>query len=144
MTAVDTNVLVHAHREDSPFHSRAYQTVAELAEGKARWAIPWPCLHEFLSIVTHPKIFDPPSSLEEALDQVEAWLDSPSLVLLGEGPTYWGELKRLLLGARATGPRIHDARVAALSLLHAAHPLLTADRDFGRFPQLEVRNPLIE
>jgi predicted nucleic acid-binding protein len=50
--AVDTNILVYAHREDSPFHDAAFRRVAELAEGQAVWAIPWPCLHEFLAIVT--------------------------------------------------------------------------------------------
>ena len=55
--AVDTNVLVYAHREDSPQHDRALECVNRLAEGAARWAIPWPCIHEFLAVVTHPRIF---------------------------------------------------------------------------------------
>jgi uncharacterized protein len=54
--AVDTNILVYAHRQDSPFHKAAFRRVAELAEGPATWAIPWPCVHEFLAIVTHPRI----------------------------------------------------------------------------------------
>ena len=84
MIAVDTNILVYAHREDSPWHDAAYGSIAELAEGRGSWAIPWPCLHEFLAIVTHPKIYAPPTPLEAALEQVAAWLESPSLVLLAE------------------------------------------------------------
>ena len=61
MVAVDTNLLVYAHRADSAFHVRADQVVAELAEGRASWAIPWPCLYEFYAIVTHPKIYRPPT-----------------------------------------------------------------------------------
>jgi predicted nucleic acid-binding protein len=61
--AVDTNLLVYAHREDSPWHRRANEVVTRLAQGRGAWAIPWPCLHEFLAIVTHPRIYDPPSRL---------------------------------------------------------------------------------
>jgi len=86
MIAVDTNILVYAHREDSDWHSQAFAGVVELAEGTTPWAIPWPCLHEFLAIVTHPRIFDPPTPLATALDQVEAWRESPSLRLLSEAP----------------------------------------------------------
>ncbi|HXE73603.1 MAG TPA: TA system VapC family ribonuclease toxin [Candidatus Nitrosotenuis sp.] len=144
MIAVDTNLLVHAHREDSPWHERAYARVAELAEGRAAWAIPWTCLHEFLAIVTHPRIFDPPSSLDQALSQVEAWLESPSLILLAETADYWPELRDALETGRVHGPRVHDARIAALCRLHGVRELWSADRDFGRFPGLRARNPLVD
>lgn len=92
MIAIDTNILVYAHREDNPFHAAAFARVREIAESPKAWAIPWPCLHEFLAIVTHPRIYDPPSPLEIAIDQVSAWLESPSLVTLGEGPGHWQTL----------------------------------------------------
>lgn len=82
MIAVDTNILVYAHREDSPFHAAARDCITELAEGAANWAIPWPCVHEFLAIVTHRRIYNPPTPHAEALGQVEAWLESPTLTLL--------------------------------------------------------------
>ena len=63
MIAVDTNLLVYAHREDSAWHDTAYTRITELAEGRAPWAIPWPCIHEFLAIVTHPPLFLPPRSM---------------------------------------------------------------------------------
>ena len=87
MIAVDTNILVYAHREDSPFHGAAFERVAELAEGRAAWSIPWPCVDEFVSVVTHPRIYAPPTPLALALDQVDAWLESPTLVLLAESPS---------------------------------------------------------
>jgi uncharacterized protein len=141
--AVDTNLLVYAHREDSPWHETAYARIAELAEGRAAWAIPWPCLHEFVSVATHPRIYAPPTPLGEALDQVEAWLEAPSLVLLGESEGYWPELRTLAEAGRIAGPQVHDARVAALCRLHGVRELWTADRDFGRFTGLAVRNPLV-
>lgn len=144
MIAVDTNLLVYAHREDSPFHDRASACVAELAQGRAAWAIAWPCLHEFIAIVTHPKVYRPPSPLAVALDQIDAWLESPTLHLLSESTLYWPRLRSLLVAGRVAGPLVHDARIAALALEHGVRELWSADRDLGRFAPLKVRNPLIE
>ncbi len=141
MIALDTNVLVYAHREDSLFHEAAAARVVELAEAIAPWAIPWPCLHEFLAIVTHPRIYDPPTPLPKAIDQIEAWLASPSLRLIGEDPGYWPVLRKLLLESKVTGGRVHDARDAALALRWSASELWSADRDFSRFPAVRVVNP---
>jgi len=141
--AVDTNLLVYAHRKDSQWHGSAEPAVRSLAEGAAPWAIPWPCLHEFLAIVTHPRIYAPPTPHAAAAAQVEAWLASPSLVLLTEGPGYWDVLGPLLDLSKARGGQVHDARVAALCLHHRVSELWTADRDFSRFSGLTTRNPLV-
>jgi hypothetical protein len=143
MIAVDSNLLVYAHREDSPWHDAAYARIVELAEGKSPWAIPWPCIHEFLAIVTHPRIYAPPTPLENTLHQLEAWLESPSLVLLSEPEDYWQQLRPILQSGRVSGPQVHDARIAALCQQHGVNELWTIDRDFGRFPGLTVKNPLI-
>ena len=144
MIAVDTNLLVYAHREDSPWHEAAYGCIAELAQGRAPWGIPWPCIHEFLAIATHPRIYDPPTPLHQAMVQVEAWLESPSLALLAETDGYWKELRNLAGTAKVTGAQIHDARIAAICRHHGVKELWTADRDFGRYAGLKVRNPLIK
>ena len=143
MIAVDTNLLVYAHREDAEWHDAAGERIAELAESPAPWAIPWPCVHEFLAIVTHPKIYRPPTPLATAVDQMEAWLESPSVTLLAESAGYWPALRSALEAGRVTGGQVHDARVAALCRHHGVRELWSADRDFGRFPDLVVRNPLV-
>lgn len=142
MIAVDTNILVYAYRGDVPWHAEAKRCIVELAESGSRWAIPWPCLHEFLSISTHPRIFAPPSPLAHAIQQVDAWLEAPSLTLLSETPTYWPDLKKVLAAARVAGPIVHDARIVALCVEHGVRELWSADRDFSRFRGLSVRNPL--
>ena len=143
MIAVDTNLLVYAHRRDSPFHDAAAAAIRELAQSPAPWALPWPCLHEFYSITTHPRIYDPPSSADEAIGQIAAWLDSPSLVALSEGSSYWSVLRSLLAGAKVTGLLVHDARIVALCLSQGIKELWSADRDFSRFPQIKTTNPLV-
>ncbi len=142
MIAVDTNILVYAHREDAPWHDAAYGRVRDLAEGRASWAIPWSCVHEFLAIVTHPRIYQPPSPLGAALDQVEAWLQSPVLTLIGEWFDHWTVVRPLMAAGRLAGGQMHDARVAAVCLAHGVTELWTVDRDFSRFPALKAKNPL--
>ena len=142
MIGVDTNILVYAHRRDSEWHEPAAACVRELAEGTVSWALPWPCLHEFMAIVTHERIFSPPSSVSKAIEQVNAWLESPSVVLLSETSGYWDVLTGLIKGSRVTGPRVHDGRIAALCIHHGVRELLSADRDFSRFGGLRTRNPL--
>jgi len=143
MIAVDTNILVYAHREDSPWHDVAYRGIADLAEGRDAWAIPWPCINEFLAIVTHPRIYAPPSPIAAALSQVQTWLESPTLLLISESEEYWKKLAPLLRSARLAGPKIHDARIAALCVDHGIAELWSADRDFSNFPALKIRNPLL-
>lgn len=143
MIAVDTNILVYAHRADSPWHEPAAACIESLAVGAMPWAIPWPCLHEFFAIVTHPKIYAPPTPRAAAVDQVDAWLESPALVLLGESAAHWTTLRALVNAGRVAGPQVHDARVAALCVQHAVGELWTADRDFSRYPQIKTRNPLV-
>jgi uncharacterized protein len=74
--AIDTNILVYAHRQDSTWHAAADRCVSRAAASGAPWAIPWPCIHEFLAIVTHPRMYDPPTPLDHALEQVACWLET--------------------------------------------------------------------
>jgi len=141
--AVDSNLLVYSHREDSQFHAAARDQVDTLRHESAPWAIPWPCVHEFIGVVTHPNIYKPPSSPAEALAAVDAWLAGGNVHLLAESPGYFEKLRALALAAKLSGPRIHDARIAALCLHHGVRELWTADRDFSMFPGLKTRNPLV-
>jgi toxin-antitoxin system PIN domain toxin len=142
MVAVDTNILVYAHRADSHWHAEADRVVTELAEGSSSWAIPWPCLCEFYAIVTHPRIYSPPTPPPEALTQIAYWLEAPTLVLLSEGDQFWETLHQILARSALQGGAVHDARIAALCIRHGVKPLLSADRDYSRFPALITKNPL--
>jgi len=143
MIAIDSNILVYAHREDSSWHELANRSLTELAESGSPWAIPWPCIHEFLGIVTHPKVFRPPTPLRRALDVVDSWFEASSFHVIGETTGYWDELRRTLESGRITGPAIHDAKVFAICRLHGVRELWSADRDFSRFAGIRIVNPLI-
>lgn len=144
MIAVDTNILVYAHREDSPFHAACAATVERLAQGRRAWAIPWPCVHEFYSVVTHASIYSPPSTPDTAIDQLDAWSESPKLRLIGERSEHLDRLAALARSGHLRGPKIHDARIAAICLDHGVEYLVSMDRDFSRFPTLTTRPPQVD
>lgn len=142
MIAVDTNLLVYAHRRESRFHETCYALIASLAEGHSRWAIPWPCLYEFFSVVTNPRIWkDAATTPAQARLQIDAWLRSPTLVLLNETASFADVLLPMIEAPRIRGPIVHDARIAALCLAHGVEVLLTSDRDLQLFPRLVTRDP---
>ncbi len=143
MIAVDTNILVAFMRSEYPHHEKARHSVRELAEGITPWALPWACVHEFFAVTTNPRIFRVPLSPQQATDAVDALLESPTVRLIAEGPGYWETLRSLVANGNISGSRIHDARIAAVCLTHGVSELWTADRDFGRFPSLRVRNPCL-
>ncbi len=145
MIAVDANLLVYAHRRESRYHDRANEIVRELAEGRAIWSIPWPCLYEFFSVVTNPKIWkEAATSPSRACQQIDAWINSPTLTLLRETDDFSTILFSLIRQPRVRGPIVHDAHVVALCLAHGVDELLTRDRDFQLFPQLKTRDPLVK
>jgi uncharacterized protein len=133
LIAVDTNILVYAHRQEMPLHPQALQRLTELAEDTSAWAIPVFCLGEFLRVVTHSRIFRPPSFADQALEALEGLLQSPSLRVLSPGPRYPELLADTIRKSNASGNLIFDAQIAALCREYAVTELLTADRDFSRF-----------
>jgi toxin-antitoxin system PIN domain toxin len=141
--AVDSNLLVYAHRGEATWYRESYDLIRDLAESQAPWAIPYPCVHEFLRNVTDPRIYATPTPLAIALDQVAVWIEASSLRLLSEGRRHLDRLADIATSGRVRGAMIHDARVAAICLDHGVDELWTADRDFSRFPALKTRNPLV-
>ena len=139
MIAVDTNVLVYAHREELPLHEVALVALRSLAEGSQPWALPIFCVGEFLRVVTHRRLFDPPTPMSEALEVIEALLESPVVRLLGPAEQYMPLLARMLRESGATGNLVFDAQIAALCVEHGARTLLTEDRDYARFSEITVQ-----
>ena len=142
MIAVDTNLLVYAHRRESDLHEAANTVLRSLAEGDKGWAIPWPCCYEFLSIVKNRRIWkEAATPPERAWRQLEAWAASPVNHLIGETDGFFEILGGLVQRPRVRGAIVHDARIAAICLAHGTEVLLTRDRDFALFPELNTRNP---
>ena len=143
MIAVDTNILVYAHRPDLPLHAAAARCVEELATGASQWGLPWPCAHEFLAAVTNPRVFREPTPAAEALALLDELRTAGRCVFLPESESHLATLGPLIRAADLRGGQVHDARIAAICLGHGVRELWSCDRDFSRFPSLRLRNPLI-
>lgn len=142
MIAIDTNLLVYSHRPEMPFYQRARQVLSEAVTGPEPVCVPWPCAHEFLAVVSNPRIFKDPTPMPIALDALSRLHESLTGGFLAEGEGYLDVLVRIAKPALLQGAIVHDARVAALCLFHGVRLLWSADRDFSRFPDLTVANPL--
>jgi toxin-antitoxin system PIN domain toxin len=131
--AIDTNVLVYAHREEFAKHPAARRQLSELAEGQARWALPVFCIGEFLRLITHPRLFDPPYTADEGCEALQRILSSPSLIVLCPGPAYPELFVDAVREANAVGNIVFDAQIVAVCREGGVRTLLTEDRDFDRF-----------
>jgi len=140
MVAVDTNVLVYAHRSELPLHRPARERLTALAEGAALWGLPVFCIGEFVRIVTHARVLTPPSTLEEATAALTGLMTSPSLATLSPGERYWPLLQEALREGRASGNVAFDAQIVAVCREHGVSRLLTEDRDFHRFHGFQVEH----
>jgi toxin-antitoxin system PIN domain toxin len=141
LIAVDSNVLVHAHRAGTPNHERSLAWLRRLAEGPVPWGLPVFCLGEFVRVVTHPRVLHPPSSLDEAWGAIEALLESPTLRVLYPGERYPSLFHEALEAAQARGNLAFDAQIVAVCRERGVNRLLTLDRDFARFPGVTVVSP---
>jgi len=138
MIAVDTNVLVYAHREELPQHRAAHARVVALAGGTALWGIPVFCVTEFVRVVTHPRLFDPPYLAEEACRAMERLLEAPTVRVLHPGPTFVTRFGEAVREAGAVGNLVFDAQIVAVCREAGVTTLLTEDRDFARFRRFKT------
>jgi hypothetical protein len=141
MRLVDVNVLVYAHRAESDRHADFREWLEALVNGDTAFAVPSLCLSGFLRVVTHPRVFAQPSSLDDAMTFVEQIRSRPTYVDLQPGPRHFQLFTDLCRRTRARGNLIPDAYLAAIAI-EAGAEWITTDRDFARFPGLTWAHPL--
>ena len=141
MKAVDTNILVYAHRAEMPRHEQARTILDGLVRSGEPWALPWPCVYEFLRVVTHPRAFRPPTPTWVAWENVLALMAAPGTVLIGPTTRHAQTLARLLRDPGLRGNDIFDAHIAALVVEHGVATLITGDRRMRRFDGVRTQHP---
>ena len=139
MIAVDTNILVYAHRQEMPQHERSLRLLTELAEGDELWALPVFVIGEFLRVVTHTRMFAPPTSRGVAVEWINTLLGSPTVRVLQPSDRYWRLLAAAMDEADANGNLVLDAEIVAVCREHGVTTILSEDRDFRRFSTMSLR-----
>jgi toxin-antitoxin system PIN domain toxin len=138
MIAIDTGILVYAHRGETDLYARASESLRALCEGDEPWALPVFCITEFFRVVTHRRVFNPPSSVKAAADFINAVRHAPTCRIALPGDDYPEQLLTVLGRSHARGNLVFNAQIAALCREHGIRSLLTIDRDFSRFEGLEA------
>lgn len=141
MILVDANVLLYAYDEASERHAVARQWLETTLSSVEPVRFAWTTILAFLRIGTNARVLEQPLTTAEAIDVVAAWLACPTVAIVEPGERYWEILTRLLTVTAVRGPLIMDAHLAALALEHGA-TLCSTDRDFARFPDVRLLNPL--
>jgi toxin-antitoxin system PIN domain toxin len=140
MLLPDLNVLIGAHRSDSPMHARCRDWLLAAFAGDEAFGIAPPVLIGLVGILTHPRVFRPPDTHDQAFAFVNSLVAHPNALLLNPGRDHLSLFEGLCRRADAHGDLVADAYLAALALETGA-VLVSADRDFARFPGLRRREP---
>ncbi|MCK6685837.1 MAG: PIN domain-containing protein [Thermoanaerobaculia bacterium] len=141
MYLLDANVLLYLFDEASPHHAPCKHLLEGGLQKNEIWGVAWPVLTAFLRLSTDKRVFTDPMSIEEAAEAVESLLGHSQVVLLEPGKRFWALFRQLLEQAQVRGPLVSDAFLAALAIEKGAL-LVSADRDFSRFPGLKWMNPV--
>ena len=141
MILIDVNVLVYAHREDAPDHKPYLDWLYSVINSEQAYGMAELALSGFIGVVTHPKIFDPPTRLNAALAFANQLLEQPNCLCVRPGPRHWDIFADLCNRSGAKGNLVADAYLAAMAIEIGAE-WITTDRDFARFPGLRWRHPL--
>jgi toxin-antitoxin system PIN domain toxin len=137
----DVNVLIYAHRLEAPEHARYAEWLRQMVTGPQPFAVSELGASGFVRIVTNQRIWDEPTTTQDAIEFIERLRSRSNARLLTHGPASWDVFARLCLAARARGKLVADAYHAALAIEHGCE-LVTADGDFARFAGLRYRHPL--
>ena len=139
--AIDVNILLYASDADSSLHDAARSFVESCAKGDAVFYLAWPTVMAYLRMSTHPAIFRRPLAPEEALANMDVLLSRPQARVLAEGERFWSCYQALAQQLPMRGNLVPDAHLAALLHEHGIRRICTHDRDFRKFPDIEVFDP---
>ena len=141
MIFTDVNVLVYAHRADTSRHAAYRKWLEEQINGDQAYGFSDLVLSGFLRVVTHPRVFNPPSDLASALAFAQLIRSQPNAIPISPGARHWEIFKSLCEATSVRGNLVPDAYLAALAI-ESGSEWITTDRDYSRFPGLTWRHPL--
>ncbi|MGA2984895.1 MAG: TA system VapC family ribonuclease toxin [Terriglobia bacterium] len=142
MVAIDTNLLVYAHRRNIPEHQTARKAIERASTDPRGWGIPLPCIAEFWCVVTHPASSGGPSPTKEARGFLHALVVTGGASVWTPGAGFWERLTQMASDMKIPGTRVYDLQIALVARENGATELWSHDRAFAVLPGLVVRDPL--
>ena len=139
---IDVNILLYASDTRSPLHAKAAAFLARCAANREVFCLAWVTVMSYLRMSTHPAIFARPLTHDEALHNIEVLLNLPHSRAIGEEDGFWDTYRKVTAEVPTRGNLVPDARLASILLGHGVTTIYTHDRNFRRFPVLDVRDPL--
>ncbi len=145
MFVVDTNILVYAADEESPFHSGCRHSFERWKGEEEPWFLTWGICYEFLRVVTHPKVFRHPWKATNAWFFIETLLVEYGVKILTSTERHPVVIREVLRECPwLTGNVLHDAHTAVLMREHGIQKIYTRDLDFRKFTFLDPIDPTQE
>jgi uncharacterized protein len=139
---LDANLLLYASDDSSKYHDRAHAFLQSVAGGPEIAYVFWPTIMAYLRIATHSGIFSRPLPLDSAIANVDALIRQPHVQTVAESTRFWTAFRGLAADAAPSGNLVPDAHIVSLMLEHGVRTIWTHDRDFRRFRDIDVRDPL--
>ncbi|MGA7343652.1 MAG: TA system VapC family ribonuclease toxin [Terracidiphilus sp.] len=141
MIVLDANLLLYAYDSASAEHRKARSWLENVFSGQEPIGLPWQTISAFLRVHTNSRLPGDRFTTDEAVHEIDRWMELPQVRLLAPGERHWGLFRQMLLQGQVRGPLVTDAELAALTIEYVG-VLYTNDRDFARFPGLRWVNPL--
>jgi len=138
---VDANLLLYSVDVDSPHHGRAVEWLSSVLTGEVRVGLPVQTVGAFVRIVTHPRAAQRPLTVEQAWEVVDGWLASPVAWVPAASVRTLRITRDLMVRHHLGSGMATDTQLAALALEHGV-PVVSADSDFARFPEVTWINPV--
>ncbi len=144
MIAIDTSILIYAHRSGCPEHEAARRAIEEAAGERTGWGVPTPCLLEFWSVVTHPSSAGGGSSPASAREFIEALIETAGAIVLPPPAALGPRCLQIADQLDIRGPRVFDLQIGLTALDAGVTEIWTHDAGFVAFPGLKIRDPLTD
>jgi predicted nucleic acid-binding protein len=139
IVGIDTDFLVQLHLVEHKNRQKALLLRDRILGQGQRFALAAQVVTEFIHVVTDPRRFEHPLSMDSALQITSVWWQSPEVVPIYPSAEAMKRFEFLMLEHHIERKRILDTMLAATYLSAGVTQLITGDMaDYKIFSQLQL------
>lgn len=142
MIALDSNLLVYAHRAAAPEHLAARAAIEFAAADPRGWGIALPSVSEFWMVATHPSSAGGPSTGTQAQAFLDALRRDGGMRTFLPRSGFDTRLAATAATMAVNGARVFDLQIGLIALEAGATEIWSHDRRFAAPRGLAVHDPL--